>query len=90
MGGGITVSRSYNSEHPTAGAGGPLGAEWQVSLGGHENLGSKQSTGPYGLTDASGGQTIFATNGTGGFISPAGDTNLKLVKHHLRSRTDRI
>ena len=77
MGGGLTVSRSYGSEHTTAGTGGPLGAQWQVSLGGQESL-VKQPTGSYVLTDASGAQTIFAPNGTGGYISPAGDSNLTL------------
>ncbi|MFZ1154195.1 MAG: DUF6531 domain-containing protein, partial [Solirubrobacteraceae bacterium] len=77
MGGGLTVSRSYSSEHPTAGVGGPLGAQWQISVGGQESL-VKQSTGSYVLTDASGAQTIFAPNGSGGYISPVGDSNLKL------------
>ncbi|MGA9877109.1 MAG: DUF6531 domain-containing protein, partial [Solirubrobacteraceae bacterium] len=77
MGGGLTVSRSYNSEQPTAGAGGSLGPQWQISLGSQESL-VKQSTGSYVLTDASGAQTIFAPNGSGGYISPSGDSNLKL------------
>ncbi len=77
MGGGLTVSRSYSSEHPTAGANGPLGAQWSISLGGQESL-VKQPTGSMVLTDASGAQTIFAPNGTGGYISPAGDSNLTL------------
>jgi RHS repeat-associated protein len=77
MGGGLTVSRSYSSEHPTAGAGGPLGTQWGMSLGGQESL-VKQPTGSMVLTDASGAQTIFAPNGTGGYISPAGDSNLTL------------
>ncbi len=77
MGGGLTVRRSYSSEHPTAGVGGPLGAQWAISLGGQESL-VTQPTGAMVLTDASGAQTIFAPNGTGGYISPAGDSNLTL------------
>ncbi len=77
MGGGLTVSRSYSSEHLTAGVGGPLGAQWGIGLGGQESL-VKQPTGGMVLTGASGAQTIFAPNGTGGYISPAGDSNLTL------------
>jgi RHS repeat-associated protein len=77
MGGGLTVSRSYNSRHPSAGAQGPFGAQWGTALGGKENA-VKQPNGSVVLTDASGAQTIFTTNGEGGFISPAGDEVLKL------------
>jgi RHS repeat-associated protein len=77
MGGGLTVSRSYDSEHPTAGTGGPLGTQWGVSLGGQESL-AKQSSGSMVLTEASGAQTTFAPNGSGGYYSPAGDANLTL------------
>ena len=77
MGGGLTVSRSYDSEHLTAGEGGPLGAQWGLSLDGQENI-VKQPTGSMVLTEASGAQVIFASNGSGGYISPAGDSNLTL------------
>jgi RHS repeat-associated protein len=77
MGGGLTVSRSYGSQHLTAGAGGPLGAQWAVAMGGQESL-LKQPDGSMVLTGGSGAQTIFAPDGKGGYISPAGDSNLGL------------
>ncbi len=77
LGGGLTVGRSYGSEHLTQGMGGPLGAQWAVSLGGQESL-VKQSDGSMVLTGAEGAQTIFAPDGKGGYLSPAGDANLTL------------
>jgi RHS repeat-associated protein len=77
MGGGLTVGRSYGSQHLTAGAGGPLGPQWSVAMGGQESL-VKQPDGSMVLTDSAGAQTIFAPDGKGGFISPVGDSNLTL------------
>jgi RHS repeat-associated protein len=77
MGGGLTVSRSYRSQHLTSGAEGPVSTQWGFGLGGQETL-VKQSDGSMVLTDSNGGQTIFASNGSGGFISPPGDANLTL------------
>jgi RHS repeat-associated protein len=77
MPGGLTVSRSYGSQHLTAGAGGPVGPQWALSLGGEENL-IKQPNGSMVLTEGSGAQTIFSPNGSGGYLSPAGDSNLSL------------
>ncbi len=77
MGGGLTVARSYNAEHTTAGNDGAFGYQWSLSLGGQESL-VKQPTGGMVLSEADGAQTIFAPNGSGGYISPAGDSNLTL------------
>jgi RHS repeat-associated protein len=77
MPGGLTVGRSYGSQHLTAGAGGPTGPQWGFSLGGAESL-IKQPDGSMVLIDASGAQTIFSPNGSGGYVSPAGDSNLTL------------
>jgi RHS repeat-associated protein len=77
MGGGLTVSRGYGSQHLSVGAGGPLGSQWGFSLGGQESL-VKQPDGSMVLIDGSGAQTIFSPNGSGGYISPAGDSNLTL------------
>ncbi len=77
LGGGLTVGRSYGSRHLTAGSEGPLGVQWSLSLGAQESL-VKQPDGSMILTDASGAQTIFAPDGKGGFVSPAGDANLTL------------
>ncbi len=77
MGGGLTVSRSYGSQHLTSGERGPVSAQWGFSLGGQESL-IKQLDGSMVLIDASGGQTIFPSDGKGGYVSPAGDSNLTL------------
>ncbi len=77
MPGGLTVTRNYNSQRLTAGASGSLGSQWTVGLGGQESL-VKQPSGAMVLTSGSGGQTIFAPNGSGGYTSPQGDSNLKL------------
>ncbi len=77
MPGGLSVSRSYGSQHLSAGVGGPLGPQWGLSLGGAESL-VKQADGSMVLNGSAGAQTIFAPNGSGGYISPAGDQNLTL------------
>jgi streptogramin lyase len=77
MPGGLTVTRSYNSQRLTAGAEGSLGSQWVIGLGGQGSL-VKQSTGSMVLTDSLGAQAIFAPNGSGGYISPPGDANLTL------------
>ena len=77
MGDGLSVSRSYTSRHLMTGAEGPLSNQWGLALGGEETL-SKQANGGMVLTDSSGAQTIFASDGKGGFVSPAGDSNFTL------------
>jgi tripartite motif-containing protein 71 len=77
MPGGLTVSRSYGSQHLTTGENGPVSAQWGFSLGSQESL-IKQPDGSMVLIDASGAQTIFSPDGKGGYVSPAGDANLTL------------
>jgi RHS repeat-associated protein len=77
MGGGLTVSRSFDSRHVSSGTLGAFGAQWGLGMGGQESL-VKQPNGSMVLTDSTGAQTIFATDEKGGFISPAGDSNLTL------------
>jgi RHS repeat-associated protein len=77
LGGGLTATRSYGSRHLTAGVQGPLGPQWAFGIGGQESL-VKLSNGNMVLTDSSGSQAIFASDGKGGFSSPAGDTNVTL------------
>jgi RHS repeat-associated protein len=77
LGGGLTVGRSYGSQHLAAGETGPVSAQWGFALGGQENL-IKEENGSMVLTDASGNQTIFPSDGKGGFVSPVGDSNLSL------------
>jgi hypothetical protein len=63
-GASLTVSRSYRSRHLTAGAEGPLGPQWSLSVGGQESM-TKLANGSMTLTAASGGQTTFASIGSG-------------------------
>jgi RHS repeat-associated protein len=76
-GSSLEVTRGYRSRHLTAGAEGPLGPQWSLSVGSQESI-TKSPNGNATLASASGGQTTFVTNGTGGFTSPTGDTNLGL------------
>ncbi|MGA8364075.1 MAG: RHS repeat-associated core domain-containing protein [Solirubrobacteraceae bacterium] len=78
MGGGLTVSRSYLSEHLTAGVGGPLGAQWGIDMTSSAEYLEKQPNGSVVLSDASGERAIFPSDGKGGFTSPTGDANLAL------------
>src|SRR6185437_1620451 len=64
-------------QHLTAGAEGPFGPQWGASVGGSQSL-LKQPSGSMILTEPSGAQAIFATDGKGGFTSPNGDSNLSL------------
>jgi RHS repeat-associated protein len=76
-GGGLSVQRSYNSRHLTAGAEGPLGPQWSgLGMGGTQSL-AKLPTGSMLLTAANGAQSVFAKEGTK-FVSPTGDLNLTL------------
>jgi Domain of unknown function (DUF6531) len=78
-GASLTVSRSYRSRHLTAGATGPLGPQWSLSVGGQESI-TKLVNGNATLTAASGGQTTFTSSGGGKFTSPTGDANLTLTE----------
>jgi RHS repeat-associated protein len=77
MPGGLSVTRSYGSQHLTSGVGGTVGTQWGLSVGGAESL-VKQADGSMILNGGAGTQTIFPPNGTGGYTSPAGDANLTL------------
>ncbi len=77
MPGGLTVARSYGSQHLTTGTTGPVGALWGLSLGGQESL-VKQPNGSMVLIGATGSQLIFSPDGKGGYVSPVGDANLTL------------
>ncbi len=77
LGGGLVVSRSDGSRHLNAGAQGPLGPLWALSVGEQESL-VKQANGSMMLTDSGGGLTTFTSAGGGSFTSPPGDANLAL------------
>ncbi len=76
-GSSLMVSRSYGSRNLTAGAEGPLGPQWSLSVGGQESI-TKLATGSVTLTAANGGQTTFTSKEGGGFSSPTGDSSLSL------------
>ncbi len=78
LGGGLTVSRDYNSQHPTAGGFGPLGPQWTLGTGSRTQL-EVLPNGSVVLSETSGAQAIF-TVVSGGFSSPPGDSNLVLSK----------
>ena len=70
------VSRTYESRNPAAGASGPLGPQWTISLGGGEGL-TERANGNMELI-ASGASTIFTRNSKGEFESPSNSGNLSL------------
>jgi RHS repeat-associated protein len=75
----LTVQRSYRSDGLTAGAQGPLGAQWSLSVGGQESI-TALPTGAATLTAANGGQTTFTSTSEGKFRSPNGDSTLALTE----------
>jgi|GEM_PF-912844 len=77
LGGGIGVSRTYESRELTAGSEGPLGPQWAINLGGDEKL-TIQPSGNAMLSASGGANTAFARNEKGEFVAPTGDANLKL------------
>jgi RHS repeat-associated protein len=75
-GSALTLSRSYESRNPNAGAGGPLGPQWMLSLPDGPAAGVWQSlhVEPDGNVEATlvnGARLAFARNGSS-FTSPAG------------------
>jgi RHS repeat-associated protein len=78
-GSALNVERHYRSRHLTAGAEGPLGPEWSLSVGGQESL-TRLPDGSVTLTSGGGGQTIFAATGGGKFASPSSASTLALTE----------
>ncbi len=78
LGSGLTVGRNHSSRNLTQGYSGPLGPEWNLSLGTAESL-EEMVDGSILLTAANGKQTIFGALGSGKFESPTGDSNLELT-----------
>jgi RHS repeat-associated protein len=76
-GAGLTVNRSYNSYHLTAGAESPMGPQWAMSVGGSQTL-TKAAEGAVVLTGSEGEQSLFTSKGKGEFNSPANSASLKL------------
>jgi YD repeat-containing protein len=71
------VSRVYQSRNLTAGAEGPLGPQWAISLGGGEGI-TVLPTGSVVLTSSAGATTTFTREENGEFESPLGDENIKV------------
>jgi YD repeat-containing protein len=71
------VSRVYESRNPTIGAGGPIGPQWALSLGGGEGL-TALPNGSVVLSSSAGATTTFTSKGKGEFESPPGDGNVKI------------
>ena len=84
LGAGLSVARAYSSRGLTAGAEGPLGPQWSLSLGGEEALRELVDHSVL-VTSGNGGQTIFAAilnsqnEPTGRFEAPPGDSSLTLT-----------
>jgi YD repeat-containing protein len=77
LAGAGSVSRTYESRDLTAGAQGPLGPQWALSVGGAEGL-TVLPTGSTVLQSAKGGTATFLRNTKGEFESPLGDGNVKI------------
>jgi RHS repeat-associated protein len=75
----LTVGRSYRSRHPGVAAESPFGQQWGLSLGASESL-SRTPGGGMVLTGSSGEQSVFTSNGKGGYTSPPGDAGLVLTE----------
>jgi RHS repeat-associated protein len=83
----LTVGRSYRSRHMGVSAESPLGPQWGMSVGAAESL-SRTTSGSMILTSSSGAQSVFASNGKGGYTSPPGDAGLVLSEKIVGSATD--
>jgi RHS repeat-associated protein len=78
-GGGLSLKRSYLSSHLAAGAEGPLGPQWAMSVGGSESL-TKGAEGTVVLTGGEGQQSVFTSKGKGEFNSPPLSASLVLTE----------
>ncbi len=84
-GGSLTVSRSYRSRHLAEGTEGPLGPQWNLSLGAQQSL--LRVSGGMILTGGSGEQVVFESKGKGEFTSPTGDADLTLLEKPVEGKT---
>ena len=84
-GGALTVSRSYRSRHLAQGTEGPLGPQWNLSLGAQQSL--YRVNGGMILTGVGGEQVVFESKGSGEFTSPTGDAGLVLTEKTVESKT---
>jgi RHS repeat-associated protein len=90
VGGGdstLSVGRSYGSMHLTEGSSGPLGPQWDLSVGATQNL-TKLPDGDMLLTTGLGLQAVFASKGGGEFTAPKGDANLVLTEKTVEGKVE--
>ncbi|HEX5309360.1 MAG TPA: RHS repeat-associated core domain-containing protein [Solirubrobacteraceae bacterium] len=73
----LTLTRSYNSREPGAGAESSFGAPWSMSFGGAQKLVRGRGY-EMTLVATDGSETVFGFKGGGKFESPPGDSNLVL------------
>jgi RHS repeat-associated protein len=76
---GLSLKRSYNSQHLKAGVEGPLGPQWAMSVGGSESL-TKAAEGTVVLTGGEGQESVFTSKGHGEFSSPPLSASLTLTE----------
>ena len=88
-GAGLSLVRSYNSMHLTAGASDPLGPQWEVGLGGEQSL-TKLPNGSMVLTSSEGPQATFFSKGGGEFNPPPGDSTVVLKEKVVESKTEYV
>lgn len=75
----LQISRSFNSRETEAGAEGPLGTPWTLTLGGAQSIVELPNSNAM-LVDTNDHKTVFVSAGGGHFTAPAGDTGLVLTK----------
>jgi RHS repeat-associated protein len=85
-GAALSVKRSYSSSHLAAGAEGPLGPQWIMSVGGSQSL-TKAAEGAVVLTDAEGQESVFTSKGKGEFNSPPNSSSLVLTEVLEKEKT---
>jgi streptogramin lyase len=84
LSGSLSVARAYSSRDLTAGAEGPLGPQWSLSVGSEESLFEMVDKSVL-VTSGTGDQTVFAAvfnskgEPTGKFEAPPGDSNLTVT-----------
>jgi RHS repeat-associated protein len=76
-GASLSLTRSYGSSRLTAGAEGPLGPQWSMSVGGSQTL-TQTPEGNVVLTNAEGQESVFTSKGKGEYASPALSASLTL------------
>jgi RHS repeat-associated protein len=82
----LSLKRSYGSSELTAGAEGPLGPQWSMSVGGSQTL-TKTPEGAVVLTNGEGQESVFTSKGKGEFTSPTLAASLTLSEVVEKEKT---